>query len=29
MVHASPDSAYIKLLKPFLEKKKRLGVDKW
>ncbi|KAK4160229.1 family 5 putative glycoside hydrolase [Cladorrhinum sp. PSN259] len=29
MVHASPDSPYIKLLKPFFEKKKRLGVDKW
>jgi len=29
MVHTSPDSAYVRLLKPFLEKKKRLGVDKW
>jgi len=29
MVYASPDSAYRRLLKPFLEKKKRLGVDKW
>ncbi|KAK5658450.1 hypothetical protein OQA88_1839 [Cercophora sp. LCS_1] len=29
MVHASPDSAYIKLLQPFLAKKKRLGLDKW
>ncbi|KAK4189824.1 family 5 putative glycoside hydrolase [Podospora australis] len=29
MVYASPDSAYVRLLQPFLEKKKRLGVDKW
>jgi len=29
MVYTSPSSPYIKLLKPFLEKKKRLGVDKW
>jgi aryl-phospho-beta-D-glucosidase BglC (GH1 family) len=29
MVHCAPDSAYIKLVKPFLEKKKRLGLDKW
>jgi len=29
MVYLSPDSAYIKLLKPFLEKKKRLGLDAW
>ena len=29
MVYAGPDSAYMRLLKPFLEKKKRLGVDKW
>ncbi len=29
MVYANPDSAYMRLLKPFLEKKKRLGVDKW
>jgi hypothetical protein len=29
MVYASPESAYVRLLKPFLEKKKRLGVDKW
>nr|OQO25970.1 hypothetical protein B0A51_07687 [Rachicladosporium sp. CCFEE 5018] len=29
MVYANPDSAYMKLLKPFLAKKKRLGLDKW
>lgn len=29
MVYASPDTAYIKLLKPFLEKKKRLAADEW
>jgi hypothetical protein len=29
MVYASPDSAYMRLLKPFLSKKKRLGLDKW
>lgn len=29
MVYCNPDSAYIKLLKPFLAKKKRLGLDKW
>jgi len=29
MVHASPDSAYIKRLKPFLDKKKRLAADEW
>lgn len=29
MVYANPDSAYIRLLKPFLDKKKRLGLDKW
>jgi hypothetical protein len=29
MVHTNPDSAYMRLLKPFLEKKRRLGVDKW
>ncbi|KAK3626951.1 endo-1,4-beta-glucanase [Elasticomyces elasticus] len=29
MVYANPDSAYMKLLKPFFEKKKRLGLDKW
>ncbi|KAJ9630889.1 endo-1,4-beta-glucanase [Taxawa tesnikishii (nom. ined.)] len=29
MVYTNPDSAYIRLLKPFLEKKKRMGVDKW
>jgi hypothetical protein len=29
MVYADPNSAYMRLLKPFLDKKKRLGVDKW
>lgn len=29
MTYLSPDSACIKLLKPFLAKKKRLGIDKW
>ncbi|KAK3387831.1 glycoside hydrolase superfamily [Podospora didyma] len=29
MVHAAPSSAYVRLLKPFLDKKKRLGLDKW
>jgi hypothetical protein len=29
MVYASPDTAYMRLLKPFLAKKKRLGLDKW
>ncbi|KAK1754449.1 glycoside hydrolase [Echria macrotheca] len=29
MVYTSPSSPYIRLLKPFLEKKKRLGLDKW
>ena len=29
MVYTNPDSAYIKLLEPFLDKKKRLGLDKW
>lgn len=29
MVYASPDTAYMKLLAPFLAKKKRMGVDKW
>jgi hypothetical protein len=29
MVYTNPDSAYMKLLKPFLDKKKRLGVDPW
>lgn len=29
MTFLSPDSAYIKLLAPFLAKKKRLGIDKW
>ncbi|KAG8893517.1 hypothetical protein FRC00_010416 [Tulasnella sp. 408] len=29
MVYVSPDTAYIKRLKPFLEKKKRLAADEW
>jgi hypothetical protein len=29
MVYAGPDTAYVRLLKPFLDKKKRLGLDKW
>jgi hypothetical protein len=29
MVYTNPNSAYMRLLKPFLEKKKRLGLDKW
>jgi hypothetical protein len=29
MVYTSPDSPYMKLLAPFLAKKKRLGLDKW
>ncbi len=29
MVYAGPDTAYMRLMRPFLEKKKRLGVDKW
>lgn len=29
MVYAGPDTAYMRLLKPFLDKKKRLGLDKW
>lgn len=29
MVYASPESRYIKLLKPFLDKKKRLAADEW
>lgn len=29
MVYAGPETPYIRLLKPFLEKKKRLGLDKW
>ena len=29
MVYTNPDSPYNRLLKPFLEKKKRLGLDKW
>lgn len=29
MVYCNPDTAYMRLLKPFLEKKKRLGLDKW
>jgi len=29
MVYASPDTPYMRLLAPFLAKKKRLGLDKW
>ncbi|EMC97975.1 glycoside hydrolase family 5 protein [Baudoinia panamericana UAMH 10762] len=29
MVYAGPDTAYIRLLKPFLDKQKRLGLNKW
>ncbi|KAM7201225.1 Glycoside hydrolase superfamily [Naviculisporaceae sp. PSN 640] len=29
MVHCNPDTPYMKLLKPFFDKKKRLGLDKW
>lgn len=29
MVYTDPESPYIRLLKPFLEKKKRMGLDKW
>lgn len=29
MVYASPETAYIKKFKPFLEKKKRLAADEW
>ncbi|ELU40694.1 glucanase [Rhizoctonia solani AG-1 IA] len=29
MVYAGPDTAYIKHLKPFLEKKKRVAADEW
>jgi hypothetical protein len=29
MLHVSPDSAWLKLLKPFMQKKARLGVDFW
>jgi len=29
MVYTAPDTPYIRLLAPFLEKKKRLGLDKW
>jgi len=29
MTYVSPESPYIKLLKPFLEKKKRLAADAW
>ncbi len=29
LVYTRPDSLYNRLLKPFLDKKKRLGVDKW
>ena len=29
MVYTDPNSAYHRLLQPFFDKKKRLGVDKW
>lgn len=29
MVYANPNTPYMRLLKPFLERKKRLGLDKW
>jgi len=29
MVYASPETAYIKRLQPFLAKKKRLAADEW
>jgi hypothetical protein len=29
MTYVSPDTPYMKLLAPFLAKKKRLGLDKW
>lgn len=29
MVYTNPDSAYMRLLKPFLDKKKRIGLDPW
>jgi len=29
MVHTSPESRYMKLLAPFLEKKKRIAADEW
>ena len=29
MVYTDPNSAYNRLLQPFFDKKKRLGVDKW
>lgn len=29
MVYASSETPYMRLLKPFLDKKKRLGLDKW
>lgn len=29
MVYTDPNSAYMRLLKPFLDKKKRLGLDTW
>jgi len=29
MVYVSPDTPYMKRLKPWLEKKKRMGLDKW
>lgn len=29
MVYSGPDTPYVKLLKPFFEKEKRLGLNKW
>lgn len=29
MVYLSPDSAYIRLIKPIVEKKKRMALDAW
>jgi hypothetical protein len=29
MVYAGPNTAYMRLLRPWLEKKKRLALDKW
>lgn len=29
MVYSKPDSAYMTHMKPWLEKKKRLGLDRW
>lgn len=29
MVYSKPDSTYMTVMKPWLEKKKRLGLDRW